>query len=559
MNLPRTALCAVLLAAAIGVAACSRGAGEPLVAVFCLDGVHPDLVDELRAEGRMPNLDRLMRAGTSGALRSVEAWRINLARPREGYYSPVVWTSLATGMVPEKHGVLDFALPRAGTAWAWIGTAEGAPVGVLRLPELDADVAATFRLRLRSTADNGVQPVRVLLNGQALAVLQVPAVWQDFDVPVLRGALRPALNRLELAFSRQASLPDAAPRQAPVAGGFAGLDVLERDGTPVLRVDPMLDRRRLTRGFHAPEAELVEAQSVHWKAPAIWTRLGESGHPVGIVGHWATWPAYPVNGFLVSSHMGLRGGKRKSALPQLTWPDELVQELMPLAPSDAELDALAGKLIPAGCVPDRLDKLAVFRSLLWQDELFFRIAKRQLPDMRHGLFTVYFESTDVGSHRYLALRDGGRPLPPGCGEDAKRIVDRIYEQTDRWLGELVALLPPEATVIVLSDHGLESRGARAEHTPYGILVAAGPRIRRGARIWGASILDVAPTLLHLFGEPIPLDMDGKPLAALFDERWLAARAPRYAAASRMAEAEATPSSEASDEVLERLEGIGYMQ
>ena len=37
-------------------------------------------------------------------------------------------------------------------------------------------------------------------------------------------------------------------------------------------------------------------------------------------------------------------------------------------------------------------------------------------------------------------------------------------------------------------------------------------MKRGERIYGASVLDVAPTVLHLFGLPAGADMDGKVLA-----------------------------------------------
>ena len=45
----------------------------------------------------------------------------------------------------------------------------------------------------------------------------------------------------------------------------------------------------------------------------------------------------------------------------------------------------------------------------------------------------------------------------------------------------------------------------------GILVMKGPGLKKDERIYGANLLDIAPTLLTLAGLPVGKDMDGKPL------------------------------------------------
>lgn len=53
------------------------------------------------------------------------------------------------------------------------------------------------------------------------------------------------------------------------------------------------------------------------------------------------------------------------------------------------------------------------------------------------------------------------------------------------------------------------------HDPNGIFLAHGPDIKQGATIEGARIIDLAPTILHMFGVPIPQDMDGHVLTEIF--------------------------------------------
>lgn len=66
------------------------------VLLICVDGATWNIVDPMIREGRLPHFARLKKEGTTGILFSDVA------------YSPPCWTSLATGKVQEKHGVLDF-------------------------------------------------------------------------------------------------------------------------------------------------------------------------------------------------------------------------------------------------------------------------------------------------------------------------------------------------------------------------------------------------------------------------------------------------------------------
>ena len=168
------------------------------------------------------------------------------------------------------------------------------------------------------------------------------------------------------------------------------------------------------------------------RAQPVWSLLGQLGHPVGVVGYWNTWPAYEVNGFLVSSHMGVRG-KRQGIDTQLTWPPELVDDVQALAPDEAAMERLTRELYPASCTPLEAKSLASFERILWQDAFYFRIARNLLPTMEHGFFTVYFESVDASGHLFLPLSYGAE-LAPGCPESVREVVDKTYMQIDKWGG-----------------------------------------------------------------------------------------------------------------------------
>ncbi|MDG2013357.1 MAG: tetratricopeptide repeat protein [Pirellulaceae bacterium] len=110
----------------------------------------------------------------------------------------------------------------------------------------------------------------------------------------------------------------------------------------------------------------------------------------------------------------------------------------------------------------------------------------------------------------------------------KDVVANAYRFSDLMLGRLMQLAGEEATVILCSDHGFmsgefrpmgnpkEPAGPAIWHRRYGIFLMQGPGIKRDERIYGASLIDVAPTILVAAGMPVAKDMDGRPLLEVFE-------------------------------------------
>jgi len=109
MSAPRVApVCRFLIACfvvTLALTGCRRD-DEPTsirgrVLVIGLDGATPVLIDPLLEAGRLPHLARIAGEGVHGTIRSIE--------PIE---SPRIWNTVATGRLPEQHGILAFALPK---------------------------------------------------------------------------------------------------------------------------------------------------------------------------------------------------------------------------------------------------------------------------------------------------------------------------------------------------------------------------------------------------------------------------------------------------------------
>ena len=103
------------------------------------------------------------------------------------------------------------------------------------------------------------------------------------------------------------------------------------------------------------------------------------------------------------------------------------------------------------------------------------------------------------------------------------------------------------------------RGDSGCHRPNGVFLAYGSTLKRGACIRGARIVDLAPTLLHLMGEAVPDDMDGRVLHEIFRPAFEEAHAVRYQVAATVgSREERVLSSEEEVEIEERLRGLGYL-
>jgi predicted AlkP superfamily phosphohydrolase/phosphomutase len=101
------------------------------------------------------------------------------------------------------------------------------------------------------------------------------------------------------------------------------------------------------------------------------------------------------------------------------------------------------------------------------------------------------------------------------------------------------------------------------HRDDGMLLMRGPQVATGApatgvSVTGATIQDLAPTLLHVMGLPIPGDMDGRPLLELLSDAYR----ERVLAYSDAGEGGDQPRLQYSEEeerqIADQLRGLGYL-
>ena len=393
------------------------------------------------------------------------------------------------------------------------------------------------------------------------------ATWSVIDPLLAQGKL-PHLASL-IAEGTRLPLESMIPTKSPalwttVATGkdFAGhgindfTEVVREDGTKNERVMHMTSNMRTTE--------------------ALWNIVGDRGGTVAFVGWWVTWPAEPVRGTMVTSHVPLEqtGGTATPTKGTLvaddkggqTWPPELFAKLSPLIRTpDSVTWAEARGFMDA--TADEMDKDVVrgFRWAYAADETYRAVIARLLDEEpQHDLWGLYYNGIDVVSHRYWKYLepDRYRPFPREEIPRFKSVVDRYYEYTDRLLGEILAKRRPGDSFLVLSDHGFHANGHK--DGPPGILVVSGEHFAKNAKSKPARLVDIAPTVLALLSLPQANDMDGRVLDELLTPDWRKAY-PRETVATYdtpewLAARKSAPVASGVDAALmERLRGLGYIE
>jgi predicted AlkP superfamily phosphohydrolase/phosphomutase len=135
---------------------------------------------------------------------------------------------------------------------------------------------------------------------------------------------------------------------------------------------------------------------------------------------------------------------------------------------------------------------------------------RELEDLRK----------DVGQDVEVSIFD---PNEIYKGDKVKLAPDIIFT-IDNWR----CIINEENFDDVFFKNEPYSNRHTGSHRMNGIFAAYGPDIRKGVGIINAKIYDIAPTILHMFGIPIPRDMDGRVLKEIFkDDSKLAGREVKY--------------------------------
>jgi predicted AlkP superfamily phosphohydrolase/phosphomutase/tetratricopeptide (TPR) repeat protein len=273
------------------------------------------------------------------------------------------------------------------------------------------------------------------------------------------------------------------------------------------------------------------------KVKAIWNIFNQEGWKSNVVAWWPSNPAEPINGVMVSNLYQVANkalGEEWEMPTGTVHPEELSDSMKEFRVHPHEITlAMAIPFIPglAENVELRKEKktLSVLKTLA--NAASIHAASTFLMEEKEWDFmAVYHDAIDHFCHIAMRYYPPRRPeIPELDYENYNGVVEAGYRFHDMMLERTLSMIDENTTVVLLSDHGFHSdhqrplyipnepSGPAVEHSPYGIFVIAGPGIKKGVEISGASVLDVTPTLLYHAGLAVGKDMEGKVLYQCFEQ------------------------------------------
>lgn len=561
------------------------------------DGATFDLIRPFVAQGKLPNVARLMAEGVHGPLTTtVPPWTFP------------AWSSFMTGTNPGKHGIYDFFRPRHGTYHLEFvnGSTRKAPSFWKLLSQagrkvISVSIPCTFP----------PEPV----NGVMISGFDAPGLGGGGSSVDARGMYPPELC-------------DELTRNV----GPHPIDSIVYEinrGRPDLGVERSLETIR-------QKAATTKYLMTHKPWDCCMILFGESD---GICHHYWKWcdPKSPL-------YSAEPAGLQDSILKIYQELDKQLGELLALAPADTTLMMMSdhgfGGVTDWVVYPNcwlREKGYLGFRSRLrrWLSRnleslklgavnflpvkfkrLLYRMGKRKLGEVesmvRYGIInwpqtTAYFDENPYYPAIWINLK-GRQPqgtVEPGREyEDVRdrlihdlqtwrhpqtgdRIVDKVLRREEVYTGPYVtdapdlvvkwALLGGYSYAFRLSSKSKQQEwmeqldpkaphafefftGKSGNHRDEGIFFAHGASIQANEMVRGARIIDLAPTILHLLGVRVPDDMDGRVLNEIFVDH-CPPEAPAYAAtvADGSAYGDGSYSSEDEEKISERLKSLGYVE
>ncbi|NCD32541.1 MAG: tetratricopeptide repeat protein [Spartobacteria bacterium] len=325
------------------------------------------------------------------------------------------------------------------------------------------------------------------------------------------------------------------------SGVMGDLSTLYPSLSPMIWTSIATGKRPYKHGIYgfsepSPHGGVQPVTNLSRKTRTIWNMMHLEGLTSNVVGWWPSHPAEPIRGVMVSNHYQQVVGpldKAWTVKPGTVHPQRLVEPLAGLRLHPAELTAEhIGPFVPDfGKIDQDKDKrLENIAKTLAECTSVHAAATALMQLEPWDFMAVYYDSIDHFCHGFMRYHP---PRMPMVSEEDfemyKDVVTSGYRYHDLMLGALLHLAGPETTVMLISDHGFHAGGLRPKATPlepagpavqhrdYGIFVMKGPGIKKDERIYGASVLDIAPTILYAMGKPVGEDMDGVPLISAFVE------------------------------------------
>lgn len=366
-----------------------------------LDGLDPELTETWMAEGKLPNLSRLRDQGSYRRLRTTCP-----------ALSPVAWSTFATGVNPAKHNIFDFLNRDLRSYAPELSSAKVRPARrVLRIGKFEIPLERpTVEMRRKS------EPFWKILDrhGVTSTILRVPVTFppDDFGGRLLSAMSTPDLRGSQGAFSlfksREGAL-EGPQNTAPIPFRVVENALLIQGETYALTVGEYTPWIRLKFSSVAGIVRfLLVDEDFSLYATPVQIDPENPALPISQPAYYATYLAKLLGSFATLG------------LAEDTW-----------ALNDGAIDE---------------DAFLKQAELIQKEReaMFFSA----LDHLREGVLACVFDTSDRVQHMFYRYLN-----PALSGDRHAGVIEAMYRDMDRLVGDAMVHVDRDTAFIVLSDHG----------------------------------------------------------------------------------------------------------
>lgn len=496
--------------------------------LFGIDAVGWNVLLPQIQSGELPNFKRAMDTGIAARMKTLEPT-----------VSVMLWTTIATGMLPENHGINNWLMESADSS------------GQQAITSDRRKVPAFWNLTGRRTAGIvnwwatwPVEPVNgVMISNRAHFPGMAESIYPESDRTLMETVpfTEPSAIEAELSslnpYGNPIRLPPFFAEQLRKDRYYLDLAqqiLLEKKvdilavfvrGIDILQHEYLRDVRQDVASI--PQVPEEQRGIVRAYYRYLDSRLGKFLEIMG-----------PDTGLLIVSDHGMD--------PVITLPP--LVEGMNIDRLLSSLHELSPELMPAGRFSDnQAYPPGLLRGLRWsgsspvpEDEV-----ERIMNVMKSLLVrtdTPLFDEVVTGSTPDELIRLRLNPSP---------VMDDVIS----WRSHSIPIMK-------VTDMIIHPRSGQHWHSPDGIFLASGPGIKTSpGEISEIGIVDIMPTLLAWIGLPVSKQLDGKPRLNFFSENHRKALPVQWVDAyeSRPAHRSVEAPAEVDDALRKELESLGYIR
>jgi predicted AlkP superfamily phosphohydrolase/phosphomutase len=470
----------VVVAACLAAPGCGTARPESKftqkLVILGFDGMDPDLVERYLAQGKLPNIQKLI---AQGAL-----YRLETTHSPE---SPTAWASFATGVNAGKHNIYDFLVRDTQTYMPDLGMVKREP------PRFFLSYIPVAAPKLTSLRGGTSFWVTAGQGGVRSSILTVPVTFPPEEVPngeLLSGLPLPDIRgtmgtfyyfATDLSRYEEGNTEFGGILKRLVFDGNTATAELVGPPNPVIR-QQIRELRQKGATSDADRMELSELEAnedvrvpftVQWNKDAHTANVSIQGEDVHLAeGQWSNWIEleFRVN-FLVRIH-----GMAQLHLIKAT--DDLQLYISPVNWQPDNPPAAMSH--PESFAADLFERLGPYRTLGWAeatwplnedrlDERTFmedlyrafddraQVILNRIDSKQWDLLVGVIESTDRVQHMMWRLIDPAHPMYDA--QLAARFgdsIERVYRRCDEFVGQVLERLEPNTPVLIVSDHGFHS-------------------------------------------------------------------------------------------------------